>query len=640
MRNLCALILVSMLVMYTICIVQFTTSLTSTATSHLYPDDFPEGSTLQQAINNENVSDGDSIIIRPGTYYEHLIVNRSLTIESFNRYTTMIDGSGNGTVISVTANDVNILQLTVQNGDPYGICLYRTNNNEVSHNIVNASHWGVMLSGCSNVIMTDNNIKDNTYNFGVSGNVSELATYNIDTTNEVDGRPIYYWKNHEHDGQTIPAGAGYVAVVNSTNVTVKGPLTLAKNGQGVLLAGATDSSIENLSISSNACGIDLLNSSGNLIAANALMNNKVGVGLSQSDRNTLIDNTVNDNIRGIILYRSNSSRIVENNVSNNHLVGIAVTFSENSRIVDNNICNNNLPVVRQYVSPAVELGNSKDNLVSGNTVSENGFIGIAMHYTENNSVWGNIFSRNGFSSGGVDNGFEIYIDSSNHSIFYRNNITPYSDEFTMQTGPIYVQDSHAISWNTTFEGNYWSAYSGGDLKGDGIGDIPYVIPMYNSLEHVDHHPLIVPWHMTRVFKVARGFAATADVVTSTNSTVANGIADPNQRDLVNFSQATMEITFIITSYENETCTVTISRDWFDGPFELQIDGIPITINPGDVVQNATHTTLYIAYEAGIHTIKIKGTKLTLVLGDIDNDGDVDIFDIVAAAGNYGYSQPP
>jgi len=76
----------------------------------IVPDDY---STIQKAISNAN--SGDTIYVRAGTYYENLIVDKSVTLEGENRDTTIIDGGGNGDVIRVAADYITITGFTITN---------------------------------------------------------------------------------------------------------------------------------------------------------------------------------------------------------------------------------------------------------------------------------------------------------------------------------------------------------------------------------------------------------------------------------------------------------------------------------------------------------------------------------------------
>ena len=73
----------------------------------------PEYPTIQAAIDAAN--SGDIIQVASGTYYEHVVVNKSLTLIGESRSTTIIDGNGTGIVVRINAPDVEIKGFTVQN---------------------------------------------------------------------------------------------------------------------------------------------------------------------------------------------------------------------------------------------------------------------------------------------------------------------------------------------------------------------------------------------------------------------------------------------------------------------------------------------------------------------------------------------
>ncbi|UCF12379.1 MAG: hypothetical protein JSW06_10135 [Thermoplasmatales archaeon] len=64
---------------------------------------------IQDLINN--ASSGDTIYIPSGTYYENIIINKSISLVGEDKETTIIDGSGTGDVVYVSADWVNIAGL-------------------------------------------------------------------------------------------------------------------------------------------------------------------------------------------------------------------------------------------------------------------------------------------------------------------------------------------------------------------------------------------------------------------------------------------------------------------------------------------------------------------------------------------------
>jgi len=131
------------------------------ASSHLIhvPTDFP---TIQEAINN--ATDGDTIFVHKGTYHEHVIVNKTISLIGEDRYSTIIDGNETGSVISVTANNVNINGFTVQNsgstGSDSGICI-TSNGNNISRNAIINNKNGIYLNSSRSNVISLNNVFSN-----------------------------------------------------------------------------------------------------------------------------------------------------------------------------------------------------------------------------------------------------------------------------------------------------------------------------------------------------------------------------------------------------------------------------------------------------------------------------------------------
>jgi len=119
-------------------------------TTIIVPDDYP---TIQQAINAAN--SGDTIYVRPGTYYENIVVGKTLSIMGENRKTTFIDGAFVDTVIHVTANNVVIKGFTLQNCGYVAVgagIILLSSNNTISGNDFRDNEVGVVVRSDSNSI--------------------------------------------------------------------------------------------------------------------------------------------------------------------------------------------------------------------------------------------------------------------------------------------------------------------------------------------------------------------------------------------------------------------------------------------------------------------------------------------------------
>ena len=297
---------------------------------------------IQSAINS--AGDGSLIYVYDGTYIENVDVNRSLTLQGEGAdVVTVTAASADDHVFDVSTGYVNISGFTMtgatyQSGihlyhadhcdisdnnasdNGYGIYLdHSSSNNTLLNNTANSNSWhGICLYYSSSNMLASNIMSGNSHNFGVYGWSLSHYTQNIDTSNMVDGKPIYYWVDQQD--KQIPDDAGFVGVVNSTNITVR-DVTLTNNAQGVLFAYTDNSRIEDVNASDNRNGIYLYSSSNNTLADNtASKNYDYGIYLlSFSSNNTLLNNSVSNNQygSGICLYHSDNNTIYHNNLIDN-----------------------------------------------------------------------------------------------------------------------------------------------------------------------------------------------------------------------------------------------------------------------------------------------------------------------------------
>jgi len=197
------------------------------------PDDYP---TIQEAINAANP--GDTAYVRNGTYYENVVVSKNVALFGENKNTTVIVGVAYSPVwepvISVRADDVKIANLTVTNGGA-GIQLFRGKRNTVTDCVAYGNGFGLTISGSSQNFLRRNILFNNSHNLLVLGSWSiDDFIQDIDSSNLVDGKPVYYLVNEENlsiNPVTFP-NVGYLAVVNSNNVQIAN-LSLSRNGDGL-----------------------------------------------------------------------------------------------------------------------------------------------------------------------------------------------------------------------------------------------------------------------------------------------------------------------------------------------------------------------------------------------------------------------
>ncbi|MDH5691122.1 MAG: pectinesterase family protein, partial [Candidatus Bathyarchaeota archaeon] len=225
-----------------------------------------------------NSTDGHVIFVRAGIYYEHVIIDKSISLIGEGRDSTIIDGSGIGTVISITAaaSNVSLKGFTIKNSgitpSDSGILVERSNDNTISHNIIINNYYGISLRARGNMV-SDNVISSNTYGI----NLQSSSTDNMISDNVISFNIVY----------------------------------------GISIDTSVNNVVLNNSISDNSDGIYFFYSTGNMVSGNTFFSNDVyGIGFFTSSNNIVSSNTITSNDGGMYLSASASNVIYGNNFDN------------------------------------------------------------------------------------------------------------------------------------------------------------------------------------------------------------------------------------------------------------------------------------------------------------------------------------
>jgi len=224
--------------------------------------------------------------------------------------------SNSGTGIKLFNSSNNIIVGNIITNSSSGIILRRSSDNILSGNNITANRrLGIELWSSTNNTLRTNSISDSEYNFQVWGwNLSDFVN-DIDSSNTVDDKPIYYWINKQD--MVVPLDAGYVGLVNCTRIAIRNS-DLTNKLQGALLAYTTNSTITKSNIANNRYGIQLFVSSSNVIAGNNITNNYHGISFHYSSNNSVCGNNLTKNLNGVSLRESSTNNdIYHNNFLNN-----------------------------------------------------------------------------------------------------------------------------------------------------------------------------------------------------------------------------------------------------------------------------------------------------------------------------------
>jgi len=190
-------------------------------------------SSIQNAI--DNASEVDTIFVYNGTYYENVIVNKTINIIGENKETTIINGRINGVndnfliVFYVSANQVNISGFTITNrildydllqSSIFGVgILIKANNTTIQGNIIKENTFGISLDNSFYNKITTNIIIDNYIQINLLGS-SENIIENNEITN-YNQNPNNFLQLNENAGISLDIAYNNT-IVNNTISNISG----------------------------------------------------------------------------------------------------------------------------------------------------------------------------------------------------------------------------------------------------------------------------------------------------------------------------------------------------------------------------------------------------------------------------------
>ena len=649
------------------------------------PDDF---FTIQEAINN--AFEGGTIFVKSGIYYEHVVVNKTVSLVGEDVSTTIIDGNNTGHVLHILSDYVNVTGFTIQNSGNIhtpnmdaGVCLngtmgctisenrainngfsaisliYSSWNTITSNNLSGAGWGGIHLMGSIRNVVSGNVISDK-YG-GINGHVS--SNYNNITENNIMNSTHGMFYHASHHNRIWGNNMSNIAIEgiwlqDKVNYNVVTENRLVNATVAIRLQGPNYSNIVSGNFLANGqCAIRVQNAGYTEICNNTIVHNygdewDAGIRLDSASYTRIHSNLIVDNGRGIVLYTSSPYvSIYENNVTNNDYgIRVAMGGSSYVNISDNYVANNrgygiditgfgggggsdyatiarNLIVNNTF--EAVGLGiDSSHNTVVENTMIGNGHAGVTLErYSNYNTIIQNNIIENAY---GIC--FDLYTVNSTHNTIFNNNMINNTQQVRIVPGSV-------NAWNGSYTsgGNYWSDYVGVDVKScpnqdvpgsDGIGDTPYVVDVYNR----DNYPLMKPYTLPVGIRdvAVVNVTPSVDVIWMGSSADIN-VTVRNKGDYVDSRSVTVYYDCDLIGTQIVTLAsnenVTLTFTW-------DTTGAA----PGTHVIKAV-ASMVLAEANTANNVLIDGAVRIRILGDLSGDDKVDTKDIALAAlafGSYAY----
>jgi parallel beta-helix repeat protein len=395
-------------------------------------DDFANYRTIQEAVVAAN--DGDTIYIKPGTYTEEILLNKSLSLMPLTGENgpIVIRGDGKETGITISADGCSLESLTLQNFTGPGISIMSNGNiikdnhfekdnpailvinshmNTITKNTIQDCQGGVALKSNS----SDNNVQENKIDGGdVSIFLWEVGK-NLIVKNQATGSTWGIWlkdaKDIDIEANDIKSKTYGIWLLNSSTTSI------AKNNVSIEKGGTI-----------NTIGIFLANTSEIDVLGNKISGGTFGLGVSDSDSNKLTDNLMASGTQGIYVINSSSQEFNKNSIKNveygitlenssknsikecsieNSTVGLGLGKSTQNDAIENSIVNTK--------DTAIQMGFSSSNNLSGNQI-KNSYRGIIISESPGNLLQNNRLQDVNWSLyvEGIDqNGFDNSIDETN-----------------------------------------------------------------------------------------------------------------------------------------------------------------------------------------------------------------------------------
>ena len=258
-------------------------------------------------------------------------------------------------------SDSNTIINNVFLGNHTGV-IYLSDSN---YNLIEENtKWGVTLSFCHGTILSNNEMGDyGVYLFGLS--LKYWDTHSIDSTNTVNGKPIYFWKNVNN--RIVPNDVGQVILANCNGVKIINQ-NLCNTTAGIIIAFSKRIIVENNMCNNNGIGIAIHSSVQNEIKNNTFNLNRDCIYLWDSDNNNVNNNLFNLNDYGILIFDSDGNDFINNTINSNE-VGIDISQSNSNEISYSDIENNTEYGVRIENNPNLE--ECMDNVIHHNNFVNN-----------------------------------------------------------------------------------------------------------------------------------------------------------------------------------------------------------------------------------------------------------------------------
>ena len=248
---------------------------------------------LQEAI--DKAKPGSLLELPSGVYHGNIIINKPLIIDGKNQ-NTVIEGDGNGTVITISSSDVTVKNLTIRHSGAEhervdaGISMEKVQHCSVQNCKIVDCLFGIDMSEVRKSEIIGNYIESKPFDLGIRG----------------DGIRLWYSNDNHLSENHLYKSRDFVVWYSHGNLIEK---NIGEYGRYSLHFMYTGKNIvKNNSYKHNSVGIFFMYSQDTVATGNLIQNSMgttgLGIGLKDASNFTIKDNTIIYCARGLYIDRS------------------------------------------------------------------------------------------------------------------------------------------------------------------------------------------------------------------------------------------------------------------------------------------------------------------------------------------------
>lgn len=210
-------------------------------------------------------------------------------------------------------------------------------------------------------------------------------------------------------------------------------------------------------------GIHLWNDRDCIVSNNDVSLTRDGIYVYISPDNTIEYNRIHD-VRYGVHYMYSKHNVLRGNISYRNTAGYALMSSDHLEVVDNQAwADMSYGILLNYINYSEIHGNGIRD-IPGQFDAEGQIIpgaegkAIFVYLCQGNTISGNLLAHSRI-------GIHVTAGSTENHVF--------DNAFVANRVQVKYVQNVTEQWSRNGLGNYWSNYTGWDLDGDGIGDVPY-----------------------------------------------------------------------------------------------------------------------------------------------------------------------